>query len=424
MPKKWPHTPLDAFVAAPDPECGWSVAAQRRLPEDGGTEYALDLRSQLWQGRIWHHRLWCQVPPVLAPSGLAVLQITGSGDRSVDILRAMALAKRLRAPCAVLADVPNQPLFGDLHEDELIAHTFDAFLRSGDPGLPLLCPMTKAAVRAMDALQAFCEEAALGRLDGFLVAGASKRGWTAWLTAAVDRRVRAIVPAVYDNLDIPRQLRRQREVFSDGYSPQIEAYVACDLPQKMESPAGAELLRIVDPFTYRERLSLPKWLLLGTNDPYWPVDALSLYLDELPPPTYVTYVPNAGHGLNGGEARVSAALVEAFAAAGALRCGGESPRSSLPPLLWREMGSGQVQVTALQGARAAYLWQAEGYGLDFGKSHWDSVRLREPGPAWTIRVDRAVGRHRAFFVEVEVPTGREDDTVILDTPVLIVPPRA
>ncbi len=408
----WPSGPLDAYVAA-DGDFRWSLSGRRPLP-DGGSEELLELHSQLWQGGSWRHRLWCVWPAAPLVATTALLHITGSGDRSEDVRRAAAMARRLHAPCAVLADVPNQPLCGGLREDDLIAHTFAAFLGSGNPAQPLLCPMTRAAVRALDALQARAAQAGHARPDGCVVTGASKRGWTAWLTAAVDRRVRAVVPAVYDNLDIPRQLRRQREVFPGGYSPQIEPYVALDLPRAMEGPEGAALLRLVDPFAYRGRLSLPKWLLLGTNDPYWPVDACSLYSADLPPPTYITYVPNAGHGLAGGEGRIAAALAGAFALAA-----GADPLAGPPAPTWQRLAPGRVRITA-PGARAARLWRATAAGLDFREATWEATALPGPGPSWEAGVEAGPGRHQAFFLEVEVPFGPTGDTAYLDTPAVVV----
>lgn len=63
-------------------------------------------------------------------------------------------------------------------------------------------PMTKAGVRAMDAITAFCRSAEGGSVavEKFVVAGGSKRGLDTWLSAAVDKRVVAIVPLVVDLL--------------------------------------------------------------------------------------------------------------------------------------------------------------------------------------------------------------------------------
>ena len=110
---------------------------------------------------------------------------------------------------AELRMVPNQPLtFPDdgkpRVEDGIIAYTWDKFLHGGDDQWPARLPMTKSAVRAMDTVTAFCATEQAGKVDvkTFVVAGGSKRGWTTWTTAAVDKRVVAIVPMVIDLLNI------------------------------------------------------------------------------------------------------------------------------------------------------------------------------------------------------------------------------
>ena len=88
----------------------------------------------------------------------------------------------------VLGQVPFQPLF-DLSEDRLIAHTFERYLATGDAEWPLLLPMVNSVVRAFDASSQASEREWGSPLERFTVTGGSKRGWTTWLTAAVDRRV-------------------------------------------------------------------------------------------------------------------------------------------------------------------------------------------------------------------------------------------
>ncbi len=68
--------------------------------------------------------------------------------------------------------------------------------------------------------------------------------------------------------------------------------------EKTETPEGTKLWKMVDPFTYRDRLTKPKLLINGTNDRYWTLDALDLYWNELKGPKYLVELPNAGHGLD------------------------------------------------------------------------------------------------------------------------------
>lgn len=402
---------LRQYVQRVDPEFSWREVASRSLP-GGGTAHEVHLVSQRWQGGLWTHRLWCLFPGGQQPPGPALMQITGSGERAGDLERLQRLVGRLGRPCALLADVPNQPLCGGLAEDDLIAHTFDLHLRTGDPALPLLLPMTAAGARALDVLQALA--AGLGRRapEGFVVTGASKRGWTTWLLAAAEPRVLAIAPAVYDNLDIPAQLRRQREVWAGGYSPEIGSYAELGLTESLRGEDGARLVRLVDPFAHRQHLELPKWLLLGTNDPYWPVDALSLYAPGLPGPTYVTYVPNAGHGLEGGEERILAALE---AVVGIAAAGPAAPT----PLRWRCIrGSAgcRVEVEAPAPGMRARLWRAESEGPIFAAAQWRAAPLSGPGPTFAAEVPPAPARHVAFFLEVEGLAWPGWPPVWLDTP--------
>ena len=83
--------------------------------------------------------------------------------------------------------------------------------------------MTRAAIRAMDAVQARTKGTA-NPITRFVVCGASKRGWTTWLVGASgDERVAGIAPMVYENLNLQAQMPHQLAVWG-AYSPMIEDY--------------------------------------------------------------------------------------------------------------------------------------------------------------------------------------------------------
>jgi PhoPQ-activated pathogenicity-related protein len=188
----------------------------------------------------------------------------------------LQLADAAGLPAAVVRQVPNQPLEGGRREDDLIAHTFEQFFESGDPASLLLLPMVKTVSAALDAAADLVQREWQIDIDGCVVAGASKRGWTSWLAAAVEPRVKGLVPMVIDMLDLPRHMRLQIESFG-APSEALHDYVSRGLHRRFDTPRGHELLDIVDPVRHSAAITQPKIIALGANDEYWPLESLDLY---------------------------------------------------------------------------------------------------------------------------------------------------
>ena len=289
---------LDEYVKKPDSAFSWTQTGNQTTP--AGSITYLRLTSQVWQGITWKHDLRIYEPREVVYPDAVLLFITGGGHDSKakdsDHKQAFSLAQICGARVAVLPQVPNQPLLDGMTEDTLIAETFVRYLTTKDENWPLLFPMVKSAVRAMDAVQAWAKENGKPPATRFVVTGGSKRGWTTWLTGAVDDRVVAIAPMVIVMLNMGPQGPNQLKVWGK-YSEQIDDYVQRGLMEKPQTAEGTRLWKMVDPFTFRERLTKPKMLINGTNDRYWTLDALDLYWNDLLGPKYLVELPNAGHGL-------------------------------------------------------------------------------------------------------------------------------
>jgi PhoPQ-activated pathogenicity-related protein len=386
-----PADDLIRYVSRPDGAFHWERRGGERSAQ--ASLITLHLTSQVWQGVRWEHRLQIVVPDNLTHPETALLYATGDGTSS-EIMMGLALAQATGTLCALLYNVPNQPLFDGLAEDALIAHTFVQFLDTGDADWPMLYPMVKSVVRAMDALQAWSAEET-GQIRRFIVGGASKRGWTSWLTAAAEDRVAAIIPMVYDNLNLFAQMPHQVEVWGD-YSEQISDYTEYDLPNKMNSERGHYLTLAVDPYTFRDRLTLPKLLVNGANDRYWATDALNLYWNDLPGPKWALYVPNSGHHLED-YTRVfntMSAFLRAMAAG-----------QALPSADWQFASSGRtvgLTLTADTAALEARLWVARSATRDFRNAPWNAVFLRPEadGTRFTGEVEKPASGHIAVFGEI------------------------
>ncbi len=402
---------LIEHVKVQDPSFEWKHV-EKRVLSDEVTAHELSLVSQTWRGIAWRHRLTVAVPQDSDPPAVALILIGGSGRGPAGL--AADIAKETGCIVALLNDVPVQPLFGGLREDALIAYTFEKYLQTEDETWPLLLPMTKSAVAAMDAIQEFCRQDLDLDVSGFVVAGASKRGWTTWL-CATDSRVKGIVPMVYDNLNLPNQMRHQRRVWG-RFSEMIGHYTEKGLPQVAAEGGGAELVKLVDPHCYLDRITIPKLIVIGTNDRYWPVDALNVYYGDLVGETYILYVPNAGHGLDG-DPRVPSDL-NAFLlmAAGRLK---------FPQLAWRSTEDKDAFGLSLSSdvmPKRVLAWVAESDSRDFRDAVWRSVELAPAKSEYRHALPLPAKGYAAIFGEAVYDLdGRE---LFLSTNVYVVGARS
>ena len=256
--------------------------------------YVID--GGIWKGIHWNHRFLLTIPDNLRIKNYVLLYITGSEGLDRPLRYLSPLADALGMPIAIIYDIPNQPLFGDLREDALISYTFTQFIKTEDSDWIIFNPMVRSVRRAMDYLDTYFSHHLNVKLKGFILAGVSKRGWTTYLTAAKDKRVKGIVPLSFDNVHFLKTIPHQLSQWG-SYSQDLVDYEKNGLLDMLSTPPGEKLLSYVDPWYMRKKLRLPKLIVVGTNDTYWTIDAASLYFNDLWGPKYIYYMPNKGHSL-------------------------------------------------------------------------------------------------------------------------------
>ncbi|MEZ5162883.1 MAG: PhoPQ-activated protein PqaA family protein [Fimbriimonadaceae bacterium] len=262
----------------------------RHLEPMFGEDARLSFRSQVWQGIEWRHDLILVKPSWSAGVEGAYFEITGDDVGRADVDYARDLAEISGVPVVVLFSIPNQPLW-EMREDDLIAHTFEKFIESGDQSWPLLVPMVRAANRGLEIARS-----EFG-IEKYVAGGGSKRGWTSWLLAASrPDGLRGIVPIVFDNLGMAQQVHRQIDLWGTP-SEQIGDYTRRQLHELAINEEGKELTQIVDPLIHIADSEVPALIINGANDPYWVVDALTHYYCDLPAQSSQVVVPNLPHAL-------------------------------------------------------------------------------------------------------------------------------
>ena len=409
-------TALDRYVAAPDPTFAWKVL--RQLPADGATATLIEMTSQRWlterevERPLWTH--WITVVrPAKVTSDIGFLYITGGSlDREPPAKPPAWLVEAARDTGTVTAElrlVPNQPIvFMDdptrsgRTEDDFIAYTWNKFLRTGDERWPARLPMTKSAVRAMDAVTEFTTSPAGGgrATKRFVVSGASKRGWTTWATAAVDSRVIAIAPAVIDLLNLEPSFNHHFQAYG-GWSDAVQDYVDQGIMNWLGTPQFHALMRIEEPYEYRDRLTMPKFIMNASGDQFFLPDSSQFYFDDLKGEKHLRYVPNASHSLDKTDALESVQAFYASIVKG-------TPR---PEIKWTFEPDGTIKVIAKERPASVVLWQAvnpdaRNFRQDTIGDAYQSRPLTPAGPnTWIARVAQPPKGWTAFFIELSFPTG-------------------
>lgn len=408
------QTALDRYVYKPDANYAFKLA--NSVKAEGYTAYVIEMTSQQWRTPeevdrpIWKHWLTI-IQPDKVSSSTGFLYINGGSNNSKMPASADAsLANMAVGTQSVVADlrmIPSEPLlFKDetkpRTEDEIIAYSWEKYLKTGDETWPLRLPMTKAAVRAMDTVTTFCRDAERGKVvvDRFVVAGGSKRGWTTWTTAAVDDRVVAIAPMVIDVLNNEKTMEHHFRAYG-FWAPAIGDYV--NLHSWAGTPQYTALMKIEDPYSYRERLRMPKLIMNSTGDQYFLPDSSQFYFDDLEGEKNLRYIPNTKHDLRNSDVRETLyAFFESIVTS--------RPR---PRFSWKFEKDGSITVLTKDKPSEVKLWQATNpkardFRLDsIGAAYKSSPVEAEKDGVYRVRIAAPAEGFTAYFVELTFPTGRK-----------------
>jgi PhoPQ-activated pathogenicity-related protein len=422
------QTALDRYVAAPDPAYGYRQVNFFKGP--GFRAYLLEMTSQRWRSSsevnepIWTHWLTI-VEPQEVRTTVGTLVIGGGANTDAAPGRAdpllVTLALNTGAVATGLQSIPNQPLeFPDqphgLWEDDIIAYSWLKFLKTGDETWPLRLPMTKAVVRAMDTIAAFCARRHIA-VDRFIVGGASKRGWTTWTTAAVDKRVVGFVPVVADVLNMVSNIQHEYRSYGT-WPPSLDSYVKLGIMNWFGTPQLRALAEIEDPYSYRSRYTMPKLIINAAGDQYFVPDSSQFYFDDIPPAKYLRYLPNTDHSLSGQEGSAPDTVL-AF-------CRSVIDGAPLPTMSWRFEGADTIVARTTAKPSTVRLWEASDVkARDFrvetiGKAFNYHDLSDQGNNTYVARTTPPNHGWRAFFVEMTYPTPSGKDFK-MTTSVRVVP---
>ncbi|MDQ0125616.1 PhoPQ-activated pathogenicity-related protein [Pseudomonas lini] len=286
----------------------------------GVKKRSFDLVSGQWspEGLVsperWQHDVDIYIPDN-ALHGRALLvanngTLTPGGGREpsgpTDFTQAMALEVALQTRTIVISvsNIPNQYLtYADdgvpRKEDASVAHSWKLFLDDPQrhPFMSVRLPMVMSLVKAMDLAQ---QQLQPWGINQFIISGASKRGWTAWLAAITDERVHAIVPFAIDILGMDKVLDHTWQAYGRNWPLAFFDYHHEGITRQIKTENFARLLKIEDPLSYLNsayapRLAIPKYIVNASSDDFFLPDNTAFFFDPLPGPKALRVTPNASH---------------------------------------------------------------------------------------------------------------------------------
>ena len=307
------YTSMSDYIESTKNEFSYDI--QEVIYEENWTGYHIKMISGEWldskkvdQVEWWHYV--DIIIPKQTTSSTGIMFIDG-GEKSDDYFRldAQSIGNAIKTEAVIVnvSNIPFQPLNflsseqDSFEEDDLIAFAWNKFLKQGAKQkdvewLPRF-PMTRAIVRAMDLAQEIVLQNDILVKD-FVVSGASKRGWTAWTTAAVDSRVKAVVPMVIDMLNLVPSFENHYRSYGE-FSPAVQEYVNYNIQDWLGTEEFKVLMSYIEPFSFIDKFTMPKYIINAGSDEFFSTDSWRFYYDKLPGEKIIRYVPNKNHSLDG-----------------------------------------------------------------------------------------------------------------------------
>ena len=277
------------------------------------------LNSQSWspQGvvypELWRHGVDIYIPDSAREKNALVVINNGSNNNgsgspveptNFSEQELSRIAAATQTVVIAVSNVPNQVLrykglADPLAEDYSVAYSWKLFM--GDTqqyqNASLHIPMAASVSQAFRLAKT---ELTQQKITKFIVTGASKRGWAAWLTALSDPDVDAVIPIAFDLLNTKKSLEHIYQSYGKNWPVAFYPYYQQGIDLRIHTDEFASLIKLEDPFSYLNtdmggRLKIEKYIINASGDDFYVPDNSHFYYDRLLGQKSLRVVPNSTH---------------------------------------------------------------------------------------------------------------------------------
>jgi PhoPQ-activated pathogenicity-related protein len=207
------------------------------------------------------------------------------------------------------------------------------------------------------------------------------------------------MPLVIDMLNIIPSFVHHHRAYG-FWAPAVGNYYEQGLMDKMNDPKYLELMKLVEPYHYRDRFMQPKFLVHGAGDQFFLPDSWKFYWKDLKGEKHIRYVPNTDHSLRNSDAPES---ITAFYNAVIKN----EPR---PVYTWKVKKDLTIELQSKTKPSSVKLWQATNpdardFRLETLGAKYTSTEI-QPGKngKYTAKPAAPAKGYTAYFLEMTYPS--------------------
>lgn len=236
-----------------------------------------------------------------------------------------------------------------------------------------------------------------------ILTGSSKWAMAAWISAGYDPRVIGIISAGWNIGNLPAHIKLREKVWTKvqierGWAGPV-VWSAEKMQNILDNPRyGKQYLSLFDPYFFKDKIKAKTMIIVGTNDPVYPLTAEGMYYPQLTNDKALLFLANVRH-------ETSASKKNYFAVKSWISHiveGRPIPRIDEP---MAQMDNKRVVVRVGVGSKsrvaAVRLYYAWNQGKDFRGVTWMNRQMVKKKGEYEVSVPRMKQKNLAYFVEVE-----------------------